>query len=501
MVKTIRLRSLASRHRRGHRAGGFALLELVLAITISAILAVYLNAEIAGQEEESIARGGGVYLKTVASALERYTYLNWDNLSAGTSVAGTANPLSPTIPELIAMQRLNTGFPVAMPTRQLVRIDIARTGCPGVSCQLTSTVCTTTPVRSFGTGPTRFDLSYAMLDEQKGSGGQSRQGDGANIRGAALNIPNPNGNIEGIVCGSSFVDTGLWSQFVRIRDTRDPDLQGPLTVAGDVAAKQKLTVGDCINMDGTVAGGGRAGFACTDRDDLPAGYTGGVRSVDVVGNKNVLVSGAPAAFTGSNGNYALLTTDNGAGSAEIRTSGRTAGDRLTPLGAYVPGTACNAADEGSIAKNASATGLVVCESSIWTTMRKSGVVGQPCSPDGAVGTSPGGLALYCQSGIWTLLADRFGRFAITDTYLVYDQSTGLNPIIPVPACPASGVPKIYFNPQGVDSRNGYKTNFRADVTTSPGYYTIHVDNTVNPGDPYGTPVAGYGLLTVGCFYD
>jgi len=500
MVKSRQIRAITFGARR-KGASGFALLELILAITISAILAVYANAELAGQQEESIARGGGVYLKTVAMAVEKYTYINWENLSNGNPVPGTSDSLKPTIPELIAMQRLTTGFPAGMPTRQVVRIDITRSACPGTGCQITTTVCTTTPVKGFGVGATRFDLAYAMLDEQSGSGGQSRQGDGANIRGPALNVPNPLGNVEGIVCGSSYVDLGLFNQFVRIRDTRDPDLQGPLTVAGDVTAKQKLNVGDCINMDGTAAGGGRGGFACTDRNDLPAGYAGGVRSVDVVGNKNILASAAPASFTGSNGNYALLTTDNGTGAAEIRTSGRTAGDRLTPLGSYVPGALCNAPDEGSIARNASAAGLVVCESGVWTAMKKSGVVGQPCAPDGAIGTSPGGLALYCQSGIWTLMADRFGRFAITDTYLVYDNSTGLNPIIPVPACPSSGQPKIYFNPQGVDSRNLYKSNFRADITTSPGFYTIHVDNTVNPNDPYGTPVAGYGLLTVGCFYD
>lgn len=483
------------------RARGFAMIELILAITISAILAVYANKELAEQAQENIARGSGVYLQAVAQAVERHVFINYPDLSAGNPVAGTANPLRPTIPELIALTRLNTGFPLGMPTRQVAQIDITRTGCPGASCQITATVCTTTPVTAGGTGPTRFDLAYAMLDEQKGGGGQSRQGDGANIRGPALNVPNPMGNVEGIVCGSSFVDLGMFNNFVKIRDTRDPDLQGPLTVAGDVTLNQKLNVGPCINMDGTVAGQGRAGFACADRNDVPVGYTGGVRSVDVVTNKNILTSSTPGAFNGANTNYALLTTDNGTGAAEIRTSGRTAGDRLTPLGSYAVGTACAAADEGSIAKNLGSPGLVVCQSGLWTAMQKTGVNGQPCSPDGAMATSPGGLALYCQSGVWTLMADRFGRFAIVDTYLVYDNSRGLNPQIPIPACPASGQPKIYFNPQGVDSRATSKANFRADITTNPGFYTIHVDDTVNPADPYGTPTAGYGLLTVGCFYN
>lgn len=501
MSSSRNLKIWMSRTRGGSVNSGFAMVELIFVIAVSAFLAIYANQIRIGDEEESIARGGGMYLKTVAQGVERHILLNFPDLAAGNPVAGTANPLQPTIPELIALTRLNTGFPIGMPTRQIARVDITRTGCPGATCQITSTVCTTTPVRYAASGPVRFDLAYAMVDEQKGSGGQSRQGDGANIRGPSLNVPNPMGNVEGIVCGSSYADVGIYDMFVKMRDTRDPDLQGNLSVAGDVNAKQKLNVGTCINMDGTPAGQGRAGFACADRNDLPGGYTGGVRSVDVVGNKNILASSSPGSFTGNNTNYALLTTDNGLGVAEIRTSGRSAGDRLTPLGSYAPGTACTLADEGSIAKNSTATGLVNCEAGVWVALRKSGVVGQPCSPDGAMGTSPGGLALYCQSGIWTLMADRFGRFATTDTYLVHDNSTGLNPLIPVPNCPASGVPKIYFNPQGVDSRSTQKANFRADVTTNPGFYTIHVDDTVNPSDPYGTPSAGYGLLVVGCFYN
>jgi hypothetical protein len=135
-------------------------------------------------------------------------------------------------------------------------------------------------------------------------------------------------------------------------------------------------------------------------------------------------------------------------------------------------------------------------------MQARGVVGQPCAPSGVMGVTASKLALYCQSNVWILMADRFGRFAMSDTYLVYDHSRGLNPPIPIPNCTAGGSPKIYFNPQGVDARPATRTaNFRADITMNPGFYTILVDDSINPNDPSGTPSAGYGLLTVGCFYN
>lgn len=482
---------------------GFTLVELVIALALSAIIALYAIYALRNDSEEAIAKSSGNYIAAVANAAQLHVLNNWEAYANSTPVTGVAVLLQPTVAELVALGRLPSGYSNnRTASRQQLRIDITQNACPGPGCMVTALVCTTTGV-TLGGPQTRFDLASTMVMQQNGAGGQSLPGNGSKIVGPLFSpgITNPVGNVEGVVCGSSTSDIALFQQFVRIRDTRDPDLQGDLTVAGTVTAKEKLYVGACINMDGTAAGGGRAGFACTDRNDIPAGWVGGVRTVDLVANKTILASNAPGSFTGSNGNYALLTADDGTGAAEIRTSGRTAGDRLTPLGAYAPGATCAATDEGSLSKDATATGLVICETGIWTRLKNTGVVGQPCSPDGATGTTSAGVGLYCQSGFWVLLADRFGRFAIVDTYLVYDQSKGLNPVMPVPACPTGGFAKVYFNPQGIDARSGGKLNYRVDITSNPGYYTVHIDDSVNPSDPLGTPVAGYGLLNVGCFYN
>lgn len=428
MSLSASIKLCTSRHAH-HRHGGFALIELILVIAVSAILAIYANQELAARSQETIARGSGTYLMAVAQALERHALLNFVDLEAGNPVAGTANPLSPTLAELIALNRLRVGFPAGMPSRQVVRMDIVRTGCPGAACLITSTACTTTPI-TLGAGVTRFDLAMVMLEEQNGQGGQSRYGDGANIRGAALNVPNPVGNVEGIVCGSSFVDVGMFSSFVRIQDTRDPRLRGPFTVAGattlngptsvnntlsvsgaatlqnDLTVNGSARVGPCINLAGGAQG--RAAFGCTNPSDLPVGYTGGVRSVDVVANGSLLTSDNPALFTGANGNYALLTANNGAGAAEIRTSGRAAADRLTPVGQFGSGTACAAADEGSIARLLGGPGLVSCTVGFWRVFTFQAASNDPCAPDGATARDAGGATLVCVGGLFVPL-DKYFR--------------------------------------------------------------------------------------------
>lgn len=441
----------------------------------------------------------------------------------------TTDPTTPTytftMAQMVAMGYLPAGWTTTSSSINggVYRMRITRlpVGCVFPNCTLEGMTWLDKPILlNNKAGTINGKIVGAMFASLGADSGISQIGTGGTIAGFGNTWSHTN-PVAGTPPGIFAMRTvGLYQpNFVRIQDPRDPDLQGNLTIAGNekvggtmqvngnttlngdltVNGPNGASIGPCIQMGGIQ---GRAGFGCTNKDDVPAGYTGGVRSPDVVANGNVLASNAPGGFTGSNGNYALLTSNNGTGEAEIRTSGRAAGDRLTPIGSYVAGSACPATEEGSIAKNATTTGLVVCEAGVWSPMQTRGTVGQPCAPSGVMGVSAAGLALYCQSNVWTLMADRFGRFAMTDTYLVYDNSRGLNPPIPIPNCPAGGVPKIYFNPQGIDTRTGTKTaNFRADISMNPGYYTILVDDSLNPNDPSGTATSGYGLLTVGCFYN
>lgn len=390
---------------------GFTLVELIIALGVSAFIGLLAAGKMARDSEEVLAEGAAVYIQQVASATQQHILLNWNNYSAGTAVTGVATASRPTIPELVSLGRLNAGFPAGagrVPTRQSLRIDITRSsGCPGTTCQVTGLVCTTTPV-TLGGPHTRFDLASLMATKQGGTGGQSLPGAGTIIRGPTLNVSNPLGNIAGIVCGSGSVDTALFERFLVVADSRDPNFQGAFTVAGASRLKGGVTVTGNSSVSGNSSVGGsqtitgRVATSGLSPTDLPAGFGGGVRTRDVVAGGTVLVSDNVAGFTGSNTNYSLMTQ------GEIRTSGRTVTDRVLPTGTYEVGTVCPAAEEGAIARaqrdatspTQNIDGLVTCRSQRWRPLIAYATAGGACSPNGAMADTGTGAKLLCVGSNW-----------------------------------------------------------------------------------------------------
>jgi len=553
MIDQQRLRLPARRGPR--RQGGFLMLEFILYLGVVAMLAIYVNKELVTKTEESLATGSGVYLQTVASAAQNHVLLNFNSYANNTPVAGVATLLQPTIPELVALGRLNGGFPGGanqMPTRQTAQVNITRTSCPGASCQVTVLVCTTTPVTLGGTA-TRFDLASTMVEAQNGTGGQSLYGSGGGtIRGAALNEPNPMGSVEGIVCGSGKVDVGMYSNFLVLNDTRNPNFQGGLTVAGattlngnttvngNATVSGSATVGGCITLSNS---SGRAGFGCANPADLPAGYTGGVRSVDVVANGSILASTNPAGFTGSNGNYAYVGVAGGVG--EVRTSGRAQADRLVPSGAYAVGSACTAADEGAIARQSGGSGLVTCRASQWRALATFATAGAACAPNGAMADDGTGAQLLCMGGTWRPMTNLFAagtpggsctnvgtvaydtannneillcrqnpaggsarymrlrdvtsHLVFVQSYEVTDTSVGASGTVSKPTCsPASGMsatPVIQLIPKIFSTPDGGLAAYAIDTGAAWQIYLRNGNGAVLSGNP-----SARALANVYCFF-
>lgn len=542
----------ASVPRKGLR--GFMLVELLIVVSISALLSIYLAAKNRQEAEESLAEGSATYISQVASAAQQHVLLNWNNYANNTAVAGVAVLLQPTIPELVALGRLNGGFPSgagSLPTRQTLAINITRNSCPGATCQVQVLACTTTPVTLGGT-TTRFDLASTMMSKQGGSGGQSLQNAGSFIRGPALNVANPMGNVEGIVCGSGNVDTALFDRFLTLNETRNPNFQGPVSIAGATNINNSLAVTGPTTLSGdTSVGGcariialtGRAGFGCENPNDLPAGWTGGVRSRDVVVNGGLLASSNPAGFTGNNGQYAFVGVQGGV--AEVRTSGRALADRILPTGAYAVGAACAAADEGAIAR-ASTGGLVTCRTSVWRPLNIYATAGATCSPEGSMADDGTGAKLLCINGTyitmtslrplataggacpsvgataydaatntemlicrtnpaggtarWFRLRDLTSSLQFVQSYEVSDITKGVaSGRIAKPTCSAaagmSATPLIQLLPKALSTSDGGLALYAVDVGTSWDIYLRNGSNNVLGGSP--SPRA---LANVFCYF-
>ncbi|KWT65009.1 MULTISPECIES: type II secretion system protein [unclassified Variovorax] len=396
---TYRTLPIAMRVRSAQR--GFTLVELIVALSIAAILGIYAQARIAKESEEQIARAAGTFIRQVAGAAEQHALSHFDELANGTDVTTTADDLAPTIAELVAENLLPSGFPStagAMPTRQSLRVDVIKTSCPGAGCNIVTTVCTTTGV-SLGATAIRYDLAQVMVDQLDGTGGQSSYTTPATIRGPALNMVNPNGAVAGTVCGSATLNTAMFQQFVRVRDPRNPDLQG------DLSAQGNLTITGTSSLTGNVAAGGNmsvagnGGFGGADPVAVPAGLKG-VNAQDMVASGNIVATDLGAGFTGANGNYVAMTTNSG-GEAAVVTSGRLAGRRLIPTGSYTRGTACIEAGALGLSATEASGSLVVCSSGRWTPLTTSAVDGGACALEGQGAQDPDGLTLYCTGARWT----------------------------------------------------------------------------------------------------
>lgn len=396
---------------------GFTLVELIVALSIAAILGIYAQARIAKESEEQIARAAGTFIRQVAGAAEQHALSHFDELANGTDVTPTANDLAPTVAELVAENLLPSGFPTtagAMPTRQNLRIDVIKTSCPGAACNIITTVCTTTGV-SLGAATIRYDLAQVMVDQQDGTGGQSSYTTPAAIRGPSLNMANPNGAVAGTVCGSATLNTAMFQQFVRVRDTRDPDLKGDLSAQGNLAITGTSSLTGNVAAAGNVSVAGSGGFGGADPVAVPAGLKG-VNSQDMVASGNIVATDQGSGFTGANGNYVAMTTNSG-GEAAVVTSGRMAGRRLIPTGSYTKGTACVEAGALGLSATEASGSLVVCSSGRWTPLTTSAVDGGVCTLEGQGASDSDGLTLYCTGGRWTsmkqFLAPAFDNTACT----------------------------------------------------------------------------------------
>lgn len=412
-------RHVIRRERSSYGQDGFTLVELMITLSIVALLGLYAASELSRRTEEVLAEGSGQYIKQVAAAAERHTILNFNQYANSLPVPGVLVALRPTVAELAALGRLNAGFPSgpgSMPTRQTLRIDIRPSlDCPGPNCILTALACTTGPV-NLGRPNTRFDLAQTMVDVQGGSGGQSSMNFGNTIRGPGLNVPNPVGNVEGIVCGSSVVDTALYQRFVTIQDTRDPDLQGPLSVAGAVKFAGNMTA------TGTATAGNfvTAGTATVGKVQLTdtaavktACATNGLLAKDATGQmlscqSNVWQVQGDGKCVATASDLNLLQEDGRCYNSAGNPNSPAGADwffvevyrHINPTNFYTVQRAfgMTGASAGKAWMRNQQSGTSGTGWSPWVVTSSTATVGAACSPEGSMSTSPTNVALLCVNG-------------------------------------------------------------------------------------------------------
>ncbi len=238
-------------------ARGFSLPGLVLALALSSMAAIWASSQMVQRIEDAAARSAGVWLTQIRLALAEMLARYLAVLAKGEAprteqgVALFADPFAPTLGELRGLGLLPADFPDRSAMGFTAQIRISRSSaCPGESCRVDGLVYSATPLVKRGTQSLDLTGIAAVIDAAGGYGGAVWPAMPGLVRGAAFSFTNP------LVSGAPAYAPGtlaLWAgaggggqgqdRYVKIRDTRDPQLQGDLSVASSAQVGSYLKVG------------------------------------------------------------------------------------------------------------------------------------------------------------------------------------------------------------------------------------------------------------------
>lgn len=244
------------------------MLEVALALLITLLVAYWAFDANYRAEQATQAMAQADSIKNVANAAETLVLEHYTDFQAGLPItrSGVTLPfgnspgqaLEPTIDQLRSMDlgltnpASNFGsFKSLVAASYKISIKRIPAGCEasplGATCNITGLVCFDKPVTNFGvTDPNEIDTFAIgkMIGKIGGNGGASIVGSKTQITGSGA---------------------AGFGQFLRVKDTRDPDFQGGQTLSGKVPGSPytQIVNGD-TNIEGslTINSGGPVGADC-----------------------------------------------------------------------------------------------------------------------------------------------------------------------------------------------------------------------------------------------
>jgi len=416
--------SISSRVRQRGNALVYALLAMVVTALVSVSVARAQRVEQkhnAGVAEATILDNLRAAANTAISeqvlALQLGSPLTKFGISVAPVIVGANAIWRPTIAQIVAMGYLPPGWAATKSTLNsapyLIEFKRMPIGCVPALCSIEGQIVLSGPIRDTSAAGQMDNVAIGPILTRIGAdSGVSLQTNPNTITGFGntWSIPNPvAGTPAGVVAIRIGTSSNSNSQFVRINDTRDPTLQGNLTVAGNVS------VGGTTNFVGaTTFNNG----VTLKNSAININAADGTNCVQILpsGSVNIKCAGEltarTGAFTDGAGNTtsivpgAITTTGDinvGGNSAIV---GKVSGNRLQPTGSYSPGMPCS--DSNALASNAINNGLVLCSGGAWRAIVTQSAVGQACAPTGSFAQQDG-AALICQNGIYVPLA----KFTLT----------------------------------------------------------------------------------------
>jgi hypothetical protein len=517
------------------RQAGFFIESMVIALLIGAIAAAltYKDKHQSDMAGMAVIQADG--LKNVANAAETLVMEHYDSYQGGVPVVrngvtlafGTApgEAMTPTLANLRGMALgLTPGsdfgnYKTLVDATYITRIERIPAGCEtspgGQDCNIRGTVCLDRPVQDFGAPAGEFDDFGIgiMLSRIGGDSGSSILGSAGTISGSggAWSVANPfAGAPAGLVCQRFGFGSAAFGRFLRVRDSRNPDFQGALTVNNSINTTNgtigagtgnpgpgECRLGEIMNsgqfisrsascirrawVDGANGEIGVADATGTPRAQLRD--TGEILSKDSSGT---VKAGFTYAGTESQAKADRLETN--AGTAGLRPNGETFGNSIVINTDAAPGGACptnNAMVWGNGANNLK---LLKCVANVWqATGTAIGAIGGACTNNGELGETTAKVSIICVGNVWQTTTSRMGKWAVSEQYLV-----GHGTVVAKPACGSGAIPRIVAIPKLVNATYVLQ-NFDV-VDNGPSW-------TTNMTGPTAAEIAwALAVAQVGCWY-
>ena len=268
------MRTKIGRQRR--RQGGWLMLSAALALIISALMALYAFREQAmkDQGDRAIAQADTLSaIRTAAEILVFEHYVDYQEgiptiTRGGASLAWGTAPGQALHPTVAQLRLMNLGIDGASDvgnykslTQGGYSVTINRTpaGCEtspsGVDCNITGLVCTDRPVKDIAAPVGEVD-SFGigkMLMRIGGNAGASLLGGTGKIigTGAGWEAANPiAGAPAGIVCARFGFGVAEYWNFLRVRDSRDPNFMNDVTLKGGLNVRSTATYNGACTTEG-----------------------------------------------------------------------------------------------------------------------------------------------------------------------------------------------------------------------------------------------------------
>lgn len=230
--------------------GGFALLELMLALAIALLAVVWGSHVWLVQADAARVQGHAAWMLTLRGALQSWLARHEQTIAtaadAGALAAqGYLSWESPTLQELAANGLVTPGFSQAAPQDGVVIRALRHGVCPSPECRVDVLAYGVTPYRH-SSGAAHEGRLAQWLGAMQGWGAAVTPFAPDRVRGPVVDYPNPPwggvplpaGTVVGVVTSQQLAS----HDFLRVRDSRNPMFQGDATVSGQVQVQSDLQV-------------------------------------------------------------------------------------------------------------------------------------------------------------------------------------------------------------------------------------------------------------------